>query len=108
MTTSPRLTLCVVLALGACCLTVSAKTDQQSHALVAKADESRALATVKFEPFTIFSKGYLNPTNHPNPSHAAPITHTRHKCLVPNAFTHSLRSLAHLNSHRVGGRDRHC
>ena len=67
MTTSQRLTLCVVLALGACCLTVSAKTDQQSqsHALVAKADESRALTTVKFEPFTIFSKVYCTPRTTP-------------------------------------------
>jgi hypothetical protein len=25
------------------------------------------------------------------------LSHTRRKCLVPHAFTHSLRSLAHLN-----------
>jgi hypothetical protein len=35
-----------------------------------------------------------NPTR---PAYTCSVPHAHHKCLVPNAFTHSLRSLAHLN-----------
>ena len=52
---------------------------------------SKVIAPPEPQPF---ARCTHNPRRAP---HTHALSHTRRKCLVPNAFTHSLRSLAHLN-----------